>query len=139
MGGLLKKLLYVFIGIAAVFALAAIAISLFFDPNDYRDRIADEVRRETGRELNIEGDLGLSLFPRFGIELGKTTLGNAPGFGSEPFLSFEEARLSVEIMPLIRGEGLKIGAVVLDAFQLNLALKQVAGGGGGHSHDGHSH
>ena len=122
MGGLLKKLLYVFIGIAALFVLAAIAVSLFFDPNDYRDQIAEEVRRETGRELVIEGDLGLSVFPRFGIDIGRTTLGNAPGFGSEPFLSFEEARLSVEVLPLIRGEGLKIGAVVLDAFQLNLAV-----------------
>lgn len=122
MGGLLKKLLYIVVGIAALFVLVAIAVSLFFDPNDYRDQIAEEVRRETGRELVIEGDLGLSVFPRFGIDIGRTTLGNAPGFGSEPFLSFEEARLSVEVLPLIRGEGLKIGAVVLDAFQLNLAV-----------------
>lgn len=124
MGGLLKKLLYLVLGIAALFVLAAIAISLFFEPNDYRDRIAEEVRRETGRELVIEGDLELSVFPRFGIDIGRTTLGNAPGFGDEPFLSFEKARLSVEVMPLIRGEGLKIGAVVLDSFQLNLAVAE---------------
>jgi AsmA protein len=122
MGGLLKKLLYFIIGVVAVFMVATIAISLFFDPNDYRDRIAEEARRETGRELLIEGDLELSVFPRFGIDVGRTTLGNAPGFGSEPFMSFEEARLSVELLPLIRGEGLKIGAVVLDSFQLNLAV-----------------
>ncbi len=124
MGGLLKKLLYLVLGIAALFVLAAIAISLFFEPNDYRDRIAEEVRRETGRDLLIEGDLELSVFPRFGIDIGRTTLGNAPGFGDQPFLSFEEARLSVEVMPLIRGEGLKIGAVVLDSFQLNLAVAE---------------
>lgn len=122
MGGLARKFLYFVIGIVALFMLAAIAISLFFDPNDYRDRIAQEVRRETGRELTIEGDLGLSVFPRFGIDVGKTTLGNAPGFGELPFLSFDQARLSVEVMPLIRGEGLKIGAVVLDSFELNLAV-----------------
>jgi AsmA protein len=122
MGGLLKKLLYFVIGVVALFAVATIAISLFFNPNDYRDRIAEEVRRETGRELLIEGDLDLSLFPTFGIDIGRTTLGNAPGFGDEPFLSFDEARLSVEVLPLIRGQGLKIGAVVLDAFQLNLAV-----------------
>ena len=122
MGGLLKKLLYFIIGVVALFVVATIAISLFFDPNDYRDRIAEEARRETGRELLIEGDLELSVFPRFGIDVGRTALGNAPGFGSEPFMSFEEARLSVELLPLIRGEGLKIGAVVLDSFQLNLAV-----------------
>ncbi|MDJ0906427.1 MAG: AsmA family protein [Woeseiaceae bacterium] len=122
MGGLLRKLLYLLIGVAALFVVAAIAISLFFDPNDYRDRIAEEVRLSTGRELVIEGDLGLSLFPTFGIDIGRTALGNAPGFGAEPFLSFEEARLSVEVLPLVRGQGLKIGAVVLDSFELNLAV-----------------
>ena len=122
MGGLVKKLLYVLIGVVALFFVAAIAISLFFDPNDYRDRIAEEVRRETGRELAIEGDLELSVFPWFGIDVGRTTLGNAPGFGDDPFLSFDKARLSVELMPLVRGQGLKVGAVVLDAFELNLAV-----------------
>ena len=122
MAGLVKKLLYVIVGIVAVFVVAAIAISLFFDPNDYRDRIAEEVRRETGRELMIEGDLELSVFPWIGINVGKTTLGNAHGFGDDPFLSFDQARLSVEVMPLIRGQGLRIGAVVLDSFQLNLAV-----------------
>ena len=122
MAGLVKKLLYFLVGIAALFVVAAIAISLFFDPNDYRDRIAREVHRETGRDLAIEGDLELSVFPWIGIDVGRTTLGNAPGFGDDPFLSFEQARLSVEVMPLIRGQGLKIGAVVLDSFQLNLAV-----------------
>ncbi len=124
MGGLLKKLLSLVLVVAALFIVAAIAVSLFFDPNDYRDRIAEEVRRETGRELLIEGDLGLSFFPSLGIDIGRTTLGNAPGFGDEPFLSFDEARLSVEVLPLVRGQGLKIGTVVLDAFQLNLAVAE---------------
>ncbi len=124
MGGLLKKLLYFLIGVAALFVVAAIAISLFFDPNDYRDRIAEEVRVTTGRELVIEGDLGLSVFPSFGIEIGRTTLGNAAGFGDEPFLTFEEARLSVAVLPLLQGQGLKIGAVVLDSFELNLAVDE---------------
>ena len=124
MGGLLKKLLYVVLAIAAFLAFATIAISLLVDPNNYRDRIAEEVKRSTGRDLVIEGDLDLSIFPWFALNVGKTTLGNAPGFGDEPFLSFEEARLSIEVMPLIRGEGLQIGAVVLDSFQLNLAVAE---------------
>jgi len=79
------------------------------------------VKQQTGRDLVIEGDLELSFFPWFAVTVGKTTLGNAPGFGDEPFLSFQEARLSIAVMPLIRGDGLKIGAVVLDSFELNLA------------------
>ena len=48
MGGLLKKLLYVVLAIAAFLAFATIAISLLIDPNNYRDRIAEEVKRSTG-------------------------------------------------------------------------------------------
>ena len=122
MGGLLKKLGYFLVAFVALFTVAAIAIFLFFDPNDYRDRIAEEVRRETGRDLVIEGDLELSFFPWFAINIGKTSLSNAPGFGEAPFLSFDEARASVKVLPLIRRKGLEIGNIVLDSFQLNLEV-----------------
>jgi len=124
MGGLLKKLIYFILGVAALLVIAAILISFLFDPNDYRERIAEAVKEETGRDLVIEGDLELTFFPWFAVNVGKTTLGNAPDFGDEPFLSFEEARLSIGVMPLIRGQGLKIGAVVLDSLRLNLAAAE---------------
>ena len=79
MGGSLKKLLYFFLGIAALLAIVAIYFSLVFDANDYRDRIAAEVKHETGRDLFIEGDLELTFFPWFALNIGRTTLGNAPG------------------------------------------------------------
>jgi AsmA protein len=122
MGGLLKKLLYAFIGIVAVLAVVAIVVSFLVDPNVYRGRIEETVWKETGRELTIEGDLDLSFFPWFGLDLGRTTLANAPGFGEEPFLGFDSARLSIEVLPLIFGDGLHIGAVVLEEFRLNLAV-----------------
>jgi AsmA protein len=122
MGGLLKKLGYILVAFVALFTVAAIVIFLFFDPNDYRDRIAEEVRRETGRDLVIEGDLELSFFPWFAINIGKTSLSNAPGFADTPFLKFDEARASVKVLPLIRRKGLEIGNIVLDSFELNLEV-----------------
>ena len=122
MDGLLKKLGYFFVAFVALFTVAAIAIFLFFDPNDYRDRIAEEVKRETGRDLVIEGDLELSFFPWFAINIGKTSLSNAPGFGEEPFLSFDAARASVKVLPLIRRKGLEFGNIALDSFRLNLQI-----------------
>jgi AsmA protein len=118
----MKKLAYVLIGLVGLSVVAAVIISLVFDPNDYRDEIAAEVKRETGRDLVIEGDLELTFFPWFGVSIGKTTLGNAPGFGDEPFLSFEEARTSLQVMPLLRGDSIEFGSIVLDSLKLNLEI-----------------
>ena len=91
----MKKFLYFILGIVAIVVIAAISFFLLFDPNNFRDDISAEVERVTGREFVIEGDITLSYFPWLAIDVGKTRLGNAPGFGSEPFATFEHARLSV--------------------------------------------
>ncbi len=122
MGSLLKNLGFFVLAVVALLVIAGIALVLLFDPNDYRDRIAAQVEQETGRELVIEGDLELSLFPWFAVEVGKTTLGNAPGFGDEPFVSFDEARLSIRLWPMLLGRELAVGTAALDGFRLNLAV-----------------
>jgi len=122
MGGLLKKVLVLILGIVALLVIAAIAVALLFDPNDFRDDIAAEVQQKTGRELVIEGDLELSLFPWLAINVGKTTLGNAQGFGDEPFASFEQARLSVKILPMLLSRELAVGTAALESLQLNLEV-----------------
>lgn len=108
--------------LVAVFALlvaAAIAITLFFDPNDYRDEIATFVEEKTGRPFALEGDLSLSLFPWIGIETGPAQLGNAPGFGDEPFARVEEVGIKVQLLPLLSRE-LVMDTVILDGLVLNL-------------------
>lgn len=124
MGGLLKKLVFVVLGIAALLVIVAVAFVLLFDPNNFREQIATEVQRKTGRELVIAGDIDLSFFPWFAIKIGNTTLGNAAGFGDTPFASFAEARLSVDVMPMLLRREVSVGTVALDSLQLNLAIRQ---------------
>lgn len=122
MGRLVKILLVLVAGIVAVAVIASVALFLFFDPNNFREEISAAVMEETGRELTIEGDLSLSVFPWIAVEIGKTSLGNADGFGSEPFLAFDQARLSVKLMPLLFRQEVKIGTASLDALQVNLQV-----------------
>jgi AsmA protein len=122
MAGPLRKVLFLIIGIVALLVIAAISFVLLFDPNDFRDNIAAEVQRTTGRELVIEGDLELSLFPWLAINIGKTTLGNAQGFGDDAFASFEQARLSVRVLPMLLRREVAIGTAALESFELNLAV-----------------
>jgi len=117
-----KKLLYVVLGIVAILAIATVTLFLLFKPNDFREEISAEVARATGRELVIEGDLELSYFPWLAIEVGESRLGNAAGFGAEPFASFARARLSVRLLPLLLRREVAIGEASIDSLHVNLAV-----------------
>lgn len=114
----------VVITLVAVAIFAAIVFVLVFDPNDYKDKISEGVREATGRELVIDGDLHVSLFPWLAIEMGRTELGNAPGFDDTPFASFESARLSVRVMPLILQRQVVVGTAALDSLRVNLQVRK---------------
>jgi AsmA protein len=118
----LKILLVILAGLVGIVLIAAIAIVLFFDPNDYRDEIAAQVEKATGRKLTIAGELSLDLFPWLAVEMGETTLANAEGFGDGPFMRFERAELSVRVLPLILRRELAVGTASLDSLVLNLAV-----------------
>jgi AsmA protein len=112
-------------GLLALFILLAVALMLMFDPNDYKDSIIKTVKDQTGRELRIEGKLGWSFFPWIGIETGKLELGNAPGFGPEPFARLDGTGAKVKLLPLLRKQ-IVVDTVFLDGLKLNLA-KNTAG------------
>lgn len=119
---LLKFIVIAIAGIVGLLLVVGIAITLLFDPNDYKDDIEKAVRDATGREFAIEGDLAFSLFPWLALDVGRTTLGNAEGFGDEPFFQVEGASLSVKILPLILSDELAIGTASLESLRVNLAV-----------------
>jgi AsmA protein len=114
-------------GLVALVALGLVAIWLFFDPNDYKDRITAAVRESTGRSLSLPGKLKLSVFPWVSVETGEASLGNPEGFGDEPFLTLKRASLSVKLMPLLRKQ-IEVGRIEIDG--LDLKLRQNAEGKG---------
>lgn len=122
MGRVAKILLWLVGGFIAVFVVAAVAVYLFFDPNDFREEISSSVKNQTGRELSIEGDISLQLFPWLAVEVGKASLGNAPGFGDEPMAGFEKASFSVRLLPAILRQEIVVGAADIEALRLNLIV-----------------
>lgn len=102
-----------------VLAAALVAIYLFFDPNAHKARITAAVKEATGRELSLSGKLSLSVFPWVAIETGEASLGNPPGFGKEPFLTLQHAKLSVKLLPLLHKQ-LEVGRIEIDGLDLRL-------------------
>lgn len=109
----------VVVGIVALIVVALLAVVLFVDPNDYRDDIERLVESKTGRPLSLSGDLHLSIFPWLALQTGPASLGDAAGFGDEPFVSIQEARVGVRLLPLIRGK-VEVGDVRLAGARIRL-------------------
>lgn len=119
MNKILKLLAILFGSIVAVLIAVAIALPLLFDPNDFKQEITRLVKDETGRELVIQDDIKLSVFPWLGVELGSVQLSNAKGFGKTPFATVKQAGVRVKLLPLLRKE-VEMDTVTLDGLQLNL-------------------
>ncbi|MEF8792845.1 AsmA family protein [Thiohalorhabdus sp.] len=116
----LKITLIAFVSVFALAVAATAVLALTIDPNDYRDDIERLVERRTGRDLTLAGPLELSVYPWLGAETAQATLGNAAGFGPEPFARVQTADLRVRLWPLLRGK-ITLGKVVLHGAQVNLA------------------
>lgn len=101
---IVKLVAWIVGGLVALLIVAAVLIVAFVDPNDYRDDIERAVENQTGRNLELTGELELSVFPWISLHTGAASLGEAPGFGPEPFLVIKEAQVSVRFWPLLRGQ-----------------------------------
>lgn len=107
--------------IIAIAALAA--LPFIIDPNDYKDEIAAQVEKATGRQLTLQGDISLSVFPWIALELGPLSLSNASGFKAESFASVEAAEIRIKLMPLLKKQ-LEMDTIVLDGLLLNLETNE---------------
>lgn len=108
--------------IAAIVLLLIIAICILpfvIDPNDFKPEISAVVKDKTGRELVLDGELKLSLFPWTGVTTGKIALSNAPGFETQPFATIEESDIQVQLLPLL-SKKIEISRIVLKGLALNL-------------------
>jgi AsmA protein len=115
---------WIAVGVGSLLVLLVVGLLLaakFVDPNAFRGRLQQLVQQRTGRELQLQGDLKVAVFPWLAVEFGPATLGNAPGFSREPMLAIRHARLGLKLWPLLHGR-FEIGNVRLDGPALRLEL-----------------
>jgi len=116
----IKRILTGIVILVLLFVITAVVLIATVDPNAYKPGIESAVQQATGRELALKGDIELSLFPWLGLKLGPARLGNAEGFGPEPFTRVENVQVRVAVLPLFRGE-VRADTVKLDGLRVNLS------------------
>ena len=99
--------------------IAIIGFVVIFNPNDYKKDISDLVKEKTGRNLLIQGDISLSLFPWIGIDLGAVEISNAKNFTQHPFAKMAHLQVRAKLWPLF-AKRLEADTLVLEGLELNL-------------------
>jgi len=107
-------------GLIGIFIIAAVALVVLFDPNDYKGVAASYVEQQTGRTLTVDEELSLDFFPWLALQAGGITIGNAAGFVDEPFARIASVSARVKLLPLLGGN-VEIGRIDINGMELNLA------------------
>jgi len=102
---------------------AALYLFTVFDANDYKAEIQSLAKQHSQLELNIDGDLQLSVFPWLGVSVENISIDSH----DEHLASASYARIFAKFAPLLKGE-LEIDGIALRDFKLQL-IKDAKGRG----------
>ncbi|MGR2739888.1 AsmA family protein [Billgrantia sp. Q4P2] len=117
----LLQMLLAAIGVLGVVVVAAVVyVTTFLDPEDFKPRLVEVVREQSGLELTLDGPLSWSFYPRLGVSVEQAE-GRLPeqSVDDQPFLAFSQAEVSLAFAPLLRGE-IAIEGLTLEGMQLRL-------------------
>ena len=120
MGARMKALRIGLLTLLGLAVLAIVATAVFvatFDANRYKPEIEQMIFEQTGRVLNIEGDINLTVLPNIGADLGRVTLSEKEH--TETFLTIDSASVSVALLPLLSDQ-LLIDGITIDGLTATL-------------------
>jgi uncharacterized protein involved in outer membrane biogenesis len=86
----------VILGIAGIAAFVAT-----FDPNSYKPQIVAAVQSATGRELTLNGGIGLSLSLQPTLEVSDVSFSNPPGFSRPQMATLQRLQVQLALLPLL--------------------------------------
>ncbi|WP_288743329.1 AsmA family protein [uncultured Rheinheimera sp.] len=109
--------------VAGFIAVAAFYLLVVFDLNDFKAEITRKVEQQTGRQLQIAGDIGWTIYPSLGLSLSDVKLSNPKGFAPEQMLEVSELKAAVALMPLFN-QDLQIQQLHLDGVIANLVTRK---------------
>lgn len=109
----MKKILYILLGLILLVVIGIGALVTFVNPNQFKPLLTEQVKKMTGRDLVINGDISWRFFPTLGLSVGDTEFRNPAGFAEPNLIQFKQADLSVSVLPLL-SQHLDIGEMRLD-------------------------
>lgn len=113
----MKKILYAVLGLAAALLIAITSLVTLVDPEQFKPLLMEQVKKNTGRELVIDGPISWTFWPSLGLSLEQAALRNPAGFAEPDLVRFERGQASVAVLPLL-SRRLQVGEVALAGAHL---------------------
>ena len=100
----IKKTASIVASLIIILAIGGYVFVRNFDLNRYKSYIEDIVRKETGRELKINGEasLGISFVPT--LVVNDVEFANAPWASNEQMVKLQKLEITAAILPLLKGK-----------------------------------
>ncbi len=108
----MSRLFAILAGLVLLLIAVAVAVPMLIPMATYKAQVAEAVKAQTGRDIRIDGEVGLSFFPNIAVSIEDVGFSNASWAKEREMASMKEMRATLKLMPLFRG------AVEIDSFVL---------------------
>jgi len=100
----MRKAALILGGLVVVLVIAVAVLPRLIGLNSFKPQIADAVRDATGRELRIDGDIGLALLPGVELTLSDVALSNAEWAKESDMVTLASVDVKVGLLSLLGGD-----------------------------------
>ena len=108
----MSRLIAILAGLVLIVIAAIVIVPMLIPMETYKNQVVNVVKEQTGRDLRIDGDIGLSFFPSIAVSIEDVGFSNAEWAKEKEMASMQEMRASLKLMPLFTGN------VEIDSFVL---------------------
>lgn len=115
----MKRMIKLFGVLIVLLVVAALAAPMFINQETIKAQLIAQVKKATGRTLEIKGDTSVKFFPNIAVSAEDVSLSNPEGFTTPYLVSLKKLETGAELRPLLRGE-LLINGITLDGATINL-------------------
>jgi uncharacterized protein involved in outer membrane biogenesis len=109
---MLRKVLYVVVGLVVLLVAAVLIGPSFVDWNKYKPEITAAAEEQTGRTLAIDGDISLSVLPAPTLTAEGVRFANVEGASTADMVTLQALDVRVALIPLLSGD-IKVERVTL--------------------------
>ena len=112
---------YAGLGLGCLVLTAATFFTVLAPVDLVRDRLVEQVRSSTGRDLVVSGGTSLMLFPRPGVSIANVAFSAPPDMGGNPTVTIQKLEAELGLVSLLSGQpGIKRVVLTRPALELRV-------------------